>query len=423
MKKLTKSIIMVISIGAFMIMMSCKSETKSEIITNDDIFSITGHIKGYDFGAINIELHQAIDERGKPEKTHITQLKNGTFKFEGKTENSVPASIVFFQGDTIMCTLNFFNEAKAINLNIDVNKDDVLCKTPCLNILKYTASGSPLTAKYLSFLEEYNSFRESNSDFQDAFNAISKEYYKAIYGDFNTPSAAPASPTVQKQKTKAFDSINLVELNMAKGFKKQYALKNKASIVGLKVMLDECVPRLFDGDYTKEEIDEVLDIFKGLKNHPLYVSTIDRHKAILGLKIGEKAPNFSLKTPEGETVTLSDYKGKYVLIDFWAYYCKPCIAKIPKLKKLYAKYKDDGLEIIGIHGDKNAEKWLDIIKKHQQTWTQVLDKNAFKENSAVIKYGVQGFPSVFLVDQEGNLLETNLPSDDLEDILVKLFKH
>ncbi|WP_211344299.1 TlpA disulfide reductase family protein [Flavivirga rizhaonensis] len=393
--------------------MSCKSDNK---IKEDNTFSIKGTINRYDFKNIEVELHQAIDERGRPEKTQTTQMRNGEFVFEGKIEHPAFASIIFYEGDTIKYTFNFFNEAKNINLSVELPLDFKPVRLPAFNNLDYNAAGSPKTSEYKEYLKLYRDFFENSKTLQKKLQVADNDYYDALF------SKEPDSALIKQKKFKN-DSLKAVWLSLEKEFKKQYALKNKESVISLHVLLNEYGPKLFDGSFEVPEINNILEELKSLKEVPLYKSTRARYTSIVGLKIGDKAPDFSLENPSGEIISLSGFKGKYVLIDFWAYYCGPCIAKIPKLKKTYAKYKDQGLEIIGIHGDKNAKKWLGVIKKHQQTWPQVIDKNAFKENSAVIKYGVQGFPAVFMVDPEGNLIEKNIANDDLENILIKIFKN
>lgn len=136
--------------------------------------------------------------------------------------------------------------------------------------------------------------------------------------------------------------------------------------------------------------------------------------------IGAEAPDFTQKTPEGEDLSLSDLKGKIVLVDFWASWCGPCRRENPNVVKMYEKYKDQGFEILGVSLDSNKDRWLQAIKKDGLTWPQVGDLKGW-QNAAAQMYSVRSIPSTVLVDAEGNILARNLRGAALEAKLGELF--
>jgi peroxiredoxin len=133
--------------------------------------------------------------------------------------------------------------------------------------------------------------------------------------------------------------------------------------------------------------------------------------------IGQKAPEISLPDPEGKTVTLSSLKGKYVLVDFWAYWCKPCRNENPNVVKAYKQFKDKGFEVFGVSLDRNKEDWLSAIKEDGLTWTHVSDLKYF-ESQAALDYNINAIPFSILVDPDGVIIAKNLRGDALQKKLA-----
>lgn len=145
-----------------------------------------------------------------------------------------------------------------------------------------------------------------------------------------------------------------------------------------------------------------------------------------GLKvtaIGAEAPNFTQQTPDGKQVSLRDYRGKYVLLDFWASWCGPCRQENPAVIKAYNAYKGPKFDILGVSLDdeKTREKWLKAIADDHLTWTQVSDLHGW-QNEASKRYGVQSIPQNFLIDPTGRIVATNLHGDELQAKLAQLIK-
>ena len=138
------------------------------------------------------------------------------------------------------------------------------------------------------------------------------------------------------------------------------------------------------------------------------------------LKIGAPAPVFTQVNPAGKRLSLADYKGKIVLVDFWASWCSPCRQEIPNLLSQYKMYKDKGFEILSVSLDSSRDKWLKALQQEGMTWPQVSDLNG-NNNSVARLYGVSAIPATFLVDRDGKLISTNLRGEDLNHKLAELF--
>jgi peroxiredoxin len=136
---------------------------------------------------------------------------------------------------------------------------------------------------------------------------------------------------------------------------------------------------------------------------------------------GQTAADLSLPDLNGKMVSLSGFKGKVVLIDFWASWCGPCRRNNPRLVKLYNKYHEKGLEIYGVSLDEDADSWKKAVNHDKLTWTQVLDDKGWDGPSALV-YRVEMIPSSFLIDRQGVIRSVNADGPELENGIKDLLK-
>ncbi|HKL37314.1 MAG TPA: TlpA disulfide reductase family protein, partial [Bacteroidales bacterium] len=138
------------------------------------------------------------------------------------------------------------------------------------------------------------------------------------------------------------------------------------------------------------------------------------------LALGNKAPEIALPNPQGDTIELSELRGKYVLLDFWASWCKPCRVENPNLVKAYKRHSDQDFEIYQVSLDRQRQSWINAIEKDNLDWYHVSDLK-YWNSAAAQKYNIRSIPANFLLNKQGEIIDKNLRGDDLQAKLNELF--
>ena len=134
---------------------------------------------------------------------------------------------------------------------------------------------------------------------------------------------------------------------------------------------------------------------------------------------GAFAEEIALPSSGGDTLRLSSFKGKVVLLDFWASWCGPCRVANKGLGKIYEKFNAKGFEIYSVSLDQEKDAWLKAIKKDKITWKQVIDPGGW-ETPTALKWGIYALPTSFLIDKDGRLLAMDLEGKNLEKALKEM---
>lgn len=157
--------------------------------------------------------------------------------------------------------------------------------------------------------------------------------------------------------------------------------------------------------------------YETIRDHKRFRAIVEKSKDNLGL--GKPARDFTAQTLEGETISLSQYKGKVVLLDFWATWCAPCVREIPLLKEYYSQFKDRGFEIIGISLDLLPEPLKETVKKEAIPWPVVFSGQA-KDDEICKLYRVISVPALWLLDRKGILRYYEMKVPELKEHIAKL---
>lgn len=234
-----------------------------------------------------------------------------------------------------------------------------------------------------------------------------------MQADFNTAVQNNDVNTQNAIKTE-YQNLNGQFINGIKSFVKNHP---KSAVSGFVIYTDLGNPAI-----PITEIEEALSyIDNSITNTKFIKLAQKRLDDVRGTMVGYKATNFSQTTPEGKKVSLSDFKGKYVLVDFWASWCRPCRAENPNVVSAYNRFKDKGFTVLGVSLDQSKEPWLNAIQQDNLTWTHVSDLKGWGNEVGKL-YGVTGIPQNFLIDKEGKIVAKDLRGQALDEKLNELLK-
>lgn len=203
-------------------------------------------------------------------------------------------------------------------------------------------------------------------------------------------------------------------------------LKQKVRQMGNSMAVFQVV-----GNFSAEEdylfLDSLGTIFANdppdSKHTPRFLSFIEgvrlQAKNGANLQIGKTAPDISLPNPDGQVVPLSSLRGKVVLVDFWAQWCRPCRMENPNIVEAYHKFKDKGFEVYGVSLDRSKDKWLQGIEEDGLVWTHVSDLK-YWQSEAARTYNINAIPASFLLDREGKIIARNLRGQSLHQKLKEV---
>ena len=247
----------------------------------------------------------------------------------------------------------------------------------------------------------------------DKRNEFSNEVY-TISSHFNGLSASkPDSNKILSEKL----NVSLVERRKKfEAFILKFVNNNLTSLSGFYAM-----NLLNAREYENELIDYAGKIRGVFDGNAAVSSFLARMEELKTVQIGQTAPDFLLNSIEGKSVRLSQFKGKYVLLDFWASWCIPCRLENPNLVKVYKEFKNRNFEILSISLDDNDQPWRKAVQEDRLTWTHLREVKNF-EGQTVKTYQIQSIPSSFVIDPSGKIIAKNLLGENLGIFLRSISK-
>jgi len=195
----------------------------------------------------------------------------------------------------------------------------------------------------------------------------------------------------------------------------KFANANKNTLAGFYA-----ITSLDPSKYEQQLVSYADNLKDNFKDNPAVKRFTKAMAEVKPISVGHKAPEFTTMGLDGKPAKLSDYKGKYVLLDFWASWCAPCRQENPNVVKQYNIYKSKGLNILGISLDVDKNQWQQAIKKDGLTWSHASDLKNFNGPTEAL-YHINAIPSNFMIDPQGTIVAKNITGSDLEEFLNKTF--
>lgn len=347
---------------------------------DDKAFTLEGTIKNQD-SVKKVYLLRA--DTSQVSVIDSTDLSGGKFKFKNQSANA---------------NLFKLRVGSSIFDLIAKNGDDITFETDLKDEKHaYEISGSQESGKIKEFNNFSNVYGEKNSK---------------LVNDFQTKA----------QTTKNQDSLLKVyqpvfEKNMEAYSQEvlKFINDNKKSLAAFYAAMS-----LDPYKYEPQLVTYADDIAGEFKENASVQQFVRQMAAVKPLSVGHKAPDFTTTGIDGKPVKLSDYKGKYVMLDFWASWCAPCRQENPNVVKLYNTYKSKGLNILGISLDEDKGAWQQAISADKLTWQHASDLKKF-EGPTERLYHIEAIPSNFIIDPQGNIVAKNVTGKNLEEFLNTTF--
>jgi thiol-disulfide isomerase/thioredoxin len=305
-------------------------------------------------------------------------------------------------------TINCIKTKQSITAIKEGNERKIRSIEDITNRELFLESGeATITTRFSEFgtaqvLRAQHNAQDKYTEFRKRFNPLVKVARTII-----DSSSAPKRTEQEKMLCRnLLERVNQIENEVAEKF----TTENTDNAVGAYVLYRFCRTENY------QKLDSLYNLFSpGLQASEYLKNVKDKIKALSGLKIGRQVTVFTAETSTGKTISLSDFKGKYVVLDFWGTWCMPCISGFPKMKEYYSRYGEK-LEIIGVACRNKEIDWMNSIKKHNINWLHVLNHEG--SNDLTVKYSVAAYPTKILIDQSGNLVQVF--TGESEDFYKKL---
>ena len=324
-------------------------------------------------------------------KTEITRVKGNKDRFELTTKVEVGDVRPYFLYVPSLGTLEFSRNIPTLYFFIDTENIQIEAKIENGNLNREWIKGSPVMSEYLAFF--------TRNPYQKALN-MAVDAYNIAFNEYNNVNQTEENYRILKQARRRTDSLSM---KCSEAFLSMIP-ENRDSKALAVIVCNQY------GGASVDVLEKIVKQFgEGVQEcYPIQKMKM-RIAQVKASAVGSVAPEFELKDLEGNLVKLSSFRGKYVLIDFWASWCGPCRKEIPNIKQVYNSFADNGLVVIGVSVDQNEDEWRQAVEEEQVKYLQLSDI----EGITWKLYNFSGIPFITLISPEGVILERSLRGGEL----------
>jgi peroxiredoxin len=348
----------------------------------DSTYTLTGDIEGLDSGWVYL-LHRQLGN----DRMDSVLIRNGQFVFTGAANEPEFCNLGAAPNGTREFYFGFFLQHGKLNLTGRKGQ---------MTDAQVFMTGSPAEDDYKNFLEGKRKI--------DSVGNFLEQYYNDARAKNDRRLLDSLTPLLYAQYDR--------QRQLVKSFARMHPASFVSAFVVYTSLANDPGPRELDSLYNGMDIAVRGSFFGRMLKDAMDLAN--------KTAIGSPAPDFILTDTHDKPVPLASFRGKYLLVDFWASWCGPCRAENPNVVKAYRKYHPKGFAILGVSLDDQKSNWEKAIKKDKLSWTQVSDLKGW-ESSAAALYGVKAIPMNFLLDKEGKILGKGLRGKELEDKLAVIF--
>ena len=388
-------------IVSFLLLAGCINGEKQNKNTG---YTIKGSIKGFPTGRVKLISYNIDDQTSK--LIDSANITNGTFELKGKI------------GEPQIMTVNL--EPGNWSFKLFIEDTDLSVTADTSGALHYDFSKEG--GETFSIIKSYSETGSQNfNDWKKYLDDPGQKQYDPVFTDLNKKIEAAKTNSEQDKLRDQVDSVKKLLTKWQEQLVVNFITQHPSSVAGAYIFRDLYN---YDPDMPVSAMESVINKFSGKAKSSEYYKSLAailaKRKSLLP---GGVAPDFTLIKRDSSKFTLSSTRGNYVLIDFWASWCHPCIQAIPHWKEVYLKYHNKGFEIVGVADDSRWNDWIKALDRGKMPWLQVVDEFPGKDMPAkvVSLYRNSYIPFYVLLDKEGRIILFTGDENKIDAKLKEIF--